>query len=162
MDISNAPTTTYRPEQSSYLKPNRKMKIGAVAKHFNVSVDLLRLYEREGLLIPLKSDKGTRYYTENDMEWISTLLRLVRESGLNFAGIRYLTALLPCWETHRCSGPEQEKCTLAMSAAEPCWVRQTCCQAERDCYTCEVYRSAPKCTNLKAVLRPTVQVGSAD
>jgi len=34
--------------------PNGSIKIGAVAGHFGVSVDLLRLYEREGLLIPIK------------------------------------------------------------------------------------------------------------
>ena len=44
----------------------KRIKIGEVASHFGVSVDLLRLYEREGLLIPLKSAKGTRYFTEDD------------------------------------------------------------------------------------------------
>src|SRR4051794_10710650 len=73
------------------------IKIGVVARKFEVSVDLLRLYEREGLLVPLKSPKGTRYFTEQDFEWINTLMRLVRDSGLNFAGIRHLLALLPCW-----------------------------------------------------------------
>ncbi len=51
----------------------KRIKIGAVARHFGVSVDLLRLYEREGLLIPLKSPKGTRYFTELDYPWIDTL-----------------------------------------------------------------------------------------
>jgi hypothetical protein len=67
---------------------NDKIKIGEVAHHFGVSVDLLRLYEREGLLIPLKSPKGTRYFTREDYPWIATLLRLVREAGLNFTCLR--------------------------------------------------------------------------
>ncbi len=67
-----------------------------------ISVDLLRLYEREGLLIPIKSPKGTRYFTELDFPWIATVLRLVREAGLNFAGIRHLLALIPCWEIRGC------------------------------------------------------------
>jgi DNA-binding transcriptional MerR regulator len=71
-------------------QPGVRIKIGTVAKHFKISVDLLRLYEREGLVIPLKSSKGTRYYTEQDYAWIATILRLVRDARLNFAGIRHL------------------------------------------------------------------------
>lgn len=128
-----------------------RIKIGAVARHFNVSVDLLRLYEREGLLIPIKSPKGTRYFTERDYAWIGTLLRLVREARLNFAGIRHLLALLPCWELNGCSSDSKQSCPIVKGATEPCWVNKSCCKP-RDCYTCSVYRSASACENLKAML----------
>jgi len=133
---------------------HQKIKIGTVAKHFDISVDLLRLYEREGLLLPVKSTKGTRYFTARDFEWISTLLKLVRESGLNFAGIRYLLALLPCWNLNRCDDSKLGNCPNKMSAATPCWAAETCCHAERDCYECAVYRMAPNCANLKVLLAP--------
>ncbi len=132
-----------------------KIKIGAVAKHFDVSVDLLRLYEREGLLLPIKSNKGTRYFTTQDYEWISTLLHLVRESGLNFAGIRYLLALLPCWTVNRCSDAGIAACTAKQSADTPCWAaNERPCQQDRDCYGCTVYRLAPNCANLKTLFSP--------
>ena len=83
-----------------------RIKIGVVARDFGVSVDLLRLYEREGILIPLKSPKGTRYFTRLDYPWIATVLRLVREARLNFAGIRHLLALLPCREIRGCEGTQ--------------------------------------------------------
>ena len=98
----------------------KKVKIGEVAQYFGVSVDLLRLYEREGLLIPLKSAKGTRYFTQLDYPWIATVLRLVREARLNFAGIRHLLALLPCWEIRGCSETTKAGCAVASGATAPC------------------------------------------
>jgi hypothetical protein len=128
-----------------------KIKIGAVARYFNVSVDLLRLYEREGLLIPLKSPKGTRYFTELDYPWIATVLRLVREARLNFVGIRHLLALLPCWEIRGCGDGPKRNCLAAAGADAPCWMDQNCCNPG-DCYACDVYRAACKCENLKAFI----------
>lgn len=131
-----------------------KIKIGAVARHFNISVDLLRLYEREGLVIPLKSPKGTRYFTEADYVWIGTVLRLVREARLNFAGIRHLLALLPCWEFRECGYEKKQNCPVVKDSTAPCWESRKCCQAtgDQDCYNCAVYRSAPACENLRALL----------
>lgn len=132
--------------------PGTRVKIGAVAKHFSISVDLLRLYEREGLVIPIKSPKGTRYFTEKDYVWIGTVLRLVREARLNFAGIRHLLALLPCWEIRACGHEKKQNCTVTKDPTAPCWTNRTCCSEEQDCYNCAVYRSAPACENLKALL----------
>jgi len=128
-----------------------RLKIGAVARHFNISVDLLRLYEREGLLIPIKSPKGTRYFTEQDYPWIETLLRLVREARLNFAGIRRLLALIPCWEIRNCPEERRAACPSARDASKPCWMHHNCAH-EGDCYTCPVYRAAASCQNLKPLL----------
>jgi len=124
----------------------KRIKIGEVARYFGVSVDLLRLYEREGLLIPLKSPRGTRYFTELDYPWIATVIRLVREERLNFAGIRHLLALLPCWDIRGCN--EKNNCSIVGSASTPCWMVHICCRPE-DCYGCAVYRSACQCDNLK-------------
>ncbi len=134
--------------QQSELGSPKRIKIGEVAEHFGVSVDLLRLYEREGLLIPLKSSKGTRYFTERDYPWIATVLRLVREAHLNFAGIRHLLALLPCWDIRRCESGKQA-CKSDAGPSAPCWMEQSCCKPG-DCYSCDVYRSACQCENLKA------------
>jgi DNA-binding transcriptional MerR regulator len=147
---SSAPTADslveYLPQSKAEALP--PIKIGAVAQHFGVSVDLLRLYEREGLLIPLKSPKGTRYFTQRDYLWIAAVLRLVREERLNFAGIRHLLALLPCREIRGCDGVPKANCSLTAGAAEPCWIHQNCC-SPGDCYQCGVYRAAAKCENLK-------------
>src|ERR1039458_6475878 len=74
---SSAPTADslveYLPQSKAEALP--PIKIGGVAQHFGVSVDLLRLYEREGLLIPLKSPKGRRDFTQRDYLWIAAVLR---------------------------------------------------------------------------------------
>lgn len=133
---------------------NGKIKIGAVARHFNISVDLLRLYEREGLVIPMKSPKGTRYFTQQDYIWIGTVLRLVREARLNFAGIRHLLALLPCWEIRKCGFEKKNACPVVKDSTTPCWTNRGCCEKTpvEECYYCPVYRSAPACENLRALL----------
>jgi DNA-binding transcriptional MerR regulator len=133
-------------------QPGVRIKIGTVAKHFKISVDLLRLYEREGLVIPLKSSKGTRYYTEQDYAWIATILRLVRDARLNFAGIRHLLALLPCWEIRNCGFDKKQGCSIIKDSTTPCWNNKSCCSDPKECYSCSVYRSAPACENLKALL----------
>ena len=137
---------------SSDGREGRRIKIGEVARHFNISVDLLRLYEREGLLIPIKSPKGTRYFTEHDFPWIETLMRLVRSAGLNFAGIRHLLALLPCWQIRSCGDIRKPGCNIGEQICEqPCWMTRNCCEPG-DCYSCEVYRSASHCENLKGFI----------
>lgn len=140
-------------EKENLKASTSRIKIGAVARHFNVSVDLLRLYEREGLLIPIKSQKGTRYFTEQDYLWIGTVLRLVREARLNFAGIRHLLALLPCWKIRNCGFEKKQQCPVMKDPTAPCWTNRTCSTSNaQDCYTCAVYRSAPSDENLNALL----------
>lgn len=129
----------------------QKTKIGAVARRFGVSPDLLRLYEREGLLIPIKSRLGTRYFTERDCEWIATLLRLVRDAGLNFAAIRRLLAITPCWQVRQCGYRDREQCPYHAERTRPCWMSRGCCK-DADCYTCPVYRAAPQSEPLQALL----------
>jgi len=137
--------------------PNGSIKIGAVAHHFGVSVDLLRLYEREGLLIPIKSPRGTRYFTEHDYPWIAMILRLVREARVNLAGIRHLLAALPCWQIRNCGFESKKGCPVISDESRPCWSNRATCPVvcAQDCYFCSVYRSAPNCENFRALL-PTV------
>jgi MerR family transcriptional regulator/heat shock protein HspR len=133
--------------------PENAIKIGDVARHFRISADLLRLYEREGLLIPIRSRGSRRYFTDRDYRWISTLLRLVRQARLNFAGIRHLLALLPCWQIRACGHRQKQGCPFIRDATSPCWTnKRNCCKNEQDCYSCVVYRAAPECENLKSVL----------
>jgi MerR family transcriptional regulator/heat shock protein HspR len=145
------PIAALKPAPQSPSEPLIRIKIGEVSRYFGVSVDLLRLYEREGLLIPLKSAKGTRYFTKADYPWIATVIRLVREERLNFAGIRRLLALLPCWDIRACGIVRKHDCNIISGVAEPCWIDHACCQPG-DCYACEVYRAACRCENLKAFL----------
>lgn len=61
--------------------------IGTVAKMYNIHPQTLRLYEKEGLLKPSRTEGNTRLYTEEDLEQLDFILTLTRDLGVNIAGI---------------------------------------------------------------------------
>ena len=68
-------------------KKVKKYTISVVAEQYGVHQQTLRLYEREGLITPSRSEKGTRYYTEEDIERLELILSLTRDMGVNLAGV---------------------------------------------------------------------------
>ena len=61
--------------------------ISAVAEMYQIHPQTLRLYEREGLLRPSRSEGNTRLYTDEDLERLEFILNLARDLGVNIAGI---------------------------------------------------------------------------
>ena len=61
--------------------------ISAVAEMYEIHPQTLRLYEREGLLKPSRTDGNTRLYTDEDLERLEFILNLARDLGVNIAGI---------------------------------------------------------------------------
>ena len=53
-------------------------------------MDRIRLYEREGLLAPSRSEGNTRLYTDDDLERLEVILKLTRELGVNLAGVEII------------------------------------------------------------------------
>jgi len=68
----------------------KKYTISVVAEEYGVHPQTLRLYEREGLIKPSRSAKGTRYYTEEDVERLELILNLTRDLGVNLAGVEII------------------------------------------------------------------------
>jgi len=68
----------------------KKYTISVVAEEYGVHPQTLRLYEREGLITPSRSAKGTRYYTEEDVERLELILNLTRDLGVNLAGVEII------------------------------------------------------------------------
>jgi MerR family transcriptional regulator/heat shock protein HspR len=64
--------------------------ISSVAEQFGIHPQTLRLYEREGLLSPSRSDGNTRLYTDEDLERLEVILQLTREFGVNLAGVEII------------------------------------------------------------------------
>lgn len=64
--------------------------ISAVAEMYNIHPQTLRLYEREGLLLPSRSEGNTRLYTEEDLQRLEVILNLTRDLGVNLAGIEII------------------------------------------------------------------------
>jgi MerR family transcriptional regulator/heat shock protein HspR len=61
--------------------------ISAVAEMYDIHPQTLRLYEREGLLKPSRTEGNTRLYTDEDIERLEFILNLARDLGVNIAGI---------------------------------------------------------------------------
>src|SRR6202051_1453466 len=64
--------------------------ISAVAEQYQLHPQTLRLYEREGLLKPSRSDGNTRLYTDDDLERLDVILKLTRDLGVNLAGVEII------------------------------------------------------------------------
>ena len=64
--------------------------ISAVAEMFDIHPQTLRLYEREGLLKPSRSDGNTRLYSDEDLEQLEVILSLTRDLGVNLAGVEII------------------------------------------------------------------------
>ena len=72
--------TTKRKSKGAYM-------ISAVAEMYDIHPQTLRLYEREGLLKPSRTEGNTRLYTDEDIERLEFILNLARDLGVNIAGI---------------------------------------------------------------------------
>jgi MerR family transcriptional regulator/heat shock protein HspR len=78
------------PEASSPGTPPGRGKyymISVVAKSYGVHPQTLRLYEREGLLKPSRTEGNTRLYSEDDLRQLEVILNLTRDLGVNLAGV---------------------------------------------------------------------------
>ena len=64
--------------------------ISAVSQKYNIHPQTLRLYEREGLLRPSRTEGNTRLYSDEDLEQLETILSLTRDLGVNLAGVEII------------------------------------------------------------------------
>ncbi len=64
--------------------------ISVVSKMLGVHPQTLRIYEREGLVRPVRTGGGVRLYSQGDVERIRLVMRLTRELGINLAGVEVI------------------------------------------------------------------------
>lgn len=128
--------------------------IGESAKKVGLSIPTLRLYEKEGMVIPLKTKNKRRFYSQVDLRIIRSVHRLIQRAGMNFAGIRRLLALMPCWEMKPCCEGAHRTCAVPTISDRPCWaVEDTVCrQMDADCRSCPVYARAADVAEMKTVI----------
>lgn len=67
--------------------------ISSVAEMYGIHPQTLRLYEREGLLKPSRTEGNTRLYTDEDLERLEIILSLARDLGVNISGIAIILQL---------------------------------------------------------------------
>ena len=64
--------------------------ISVVSKNYGIHPQTLRLYEREGLLKPSRTEGNTRLYSEDDLKQLEVILNLTRDLGVNLAGVEII------------------------------------------------------------------------
>jgi MerR family transcriptional regulator, heat shock protein HspR len=64
--------------------------ISSVASTYDIHPQTLRLYERQGLLKPSRSEGNTRLYTDDDLKRLELILNLTRDLGVNLAGVEII------------------------------------------------------------------------
>ncbi len=142
--------------QNSKFNPDDPVfSIGVAAEKFNVSVHTLRLYESQGLIMPHKTASGRRMYSQSDLDRIACIRTMIEENGLNIAGIKWLLALIPCWELLPCSQEDRRQCNAFSDNTQPCWMardRAPRC-SDVECRDCHVYKDLSSCHNFKEFLK---------
>jgi MerR family transcriptional regulator/heat shock protein HspR len=73
--------------------------ISAVALKYDIHPQTLRLYEREGLLKPSRTEGNTRLYSDEDLQELERILALTRDLGVNLAGVEIILNMRRKMET---------------------------------------------------------------
>jgi MerR family transcriptional regulator/heat shock protein HspR len=71
-------------------EPRQYYHISSVAKMYDIHPQTLRLYEREGLITPSRSQGNTRLYSAEDLKRLELVLNLIRDLGVNLAGVEVI------------------------------------------------------------------------
>jgi MerR family transcriptional regulator, heat shock protein HspR len=67
--------------------------ISAVSKMFTIHQQTVRLYEKEGLISPKRSEGNTRLFSEEDVEQLEEVIYLTHQLGINLAGVQMILKL---------------------------------------------------------------------
>src|SRR5271167_2068132 len=99
--------------------------ISSVAEMYEIHPQTLRLYEREGLLKPSRTEGNTRLYTDEDLQRLEFILSLARDLGVNISGIAIILQMRERMEEMQHQIQEfvqyiqKEVLTRASAAADP-------------------------------------------
>jgi len=99
--------------------------ISAVAEMYDIHPQTLRLYEREGLLKPSRTEGNTRLYTDEDLQRLEFILTLARDLSVNISGIAIILQMRERMEEMQRQIQEfvqyiqREVLTRATAAADP-------------------------------------------
>jgi DNA-binding transcriptional MerR regulator len=123
------------------------ISIGTIAEKTGLSVSAIRKYEKEGLIIPHRTESGYRLFSLEDIDRILIIRHMIQEIGLNIEGIRRLQALIPCWKELSCSSKRRKRCRAYKENTKPCWMIKNidCPKDGNKRRNCPVYRLGFKC-----------------
>ncbi len=129
--------------------------LGIASQLSDIPAHSIRQYIDKGLLIPYKLDSSRHLFSANDIQRLRHIHMLIQEKGLNFAGIKALMAMIPCWEIRPCGKSDRENCNAYASDSIPCWEaseKGRKCKNE-NCRDCDVYKVLSEGSDFKEVIR---------
>ena len=129
--------------------------ISAAAKLLGISIPTLRMYEKEGLVLPHKTKSNQRIYSKQDIDRIQCIRRAIKEKGISINGIKVIYSLIPCWDIIKCSDDDRGNCGAYNGGEKPCWTfnhPDTTCE-HKDCRDCDVYLNYSQCGKIKILLQ---------
>jgi MerR family transcriptional regulator, heat shock protein HspR len=129
--------------------------ISVAAKLLNISVHTLRMYEREGLIVPFKKESNQRLYSQEDLDRINCIRNEIKTSKISINGIKTIYSMIPCWDIVKCTKKEREKCGSFNGSNSPCWTYNhnlNVCGTKK-CRDCIVYSQYSECNNVKELIK---------
>ncbi len=95
--------------------------ISVAAQLVGVSVHTLRMYEKQGLLLPFKKESKHRMYSQFDISRLKCIRDTITNHKFTISGIKGMLSLIPCWKIINCSDEERNNCSAYNGSFEPCW-----------------------------------------
>ncbi|VAX28923.1 hypothetical protein MNBD_IGNAVI01-1321 [hydrothermal vent metagenome] len=129
--------------------------IGEAATILGISVHTIRMYEKEGLILPRKTSTNQRVYSKKDLDKIQCIRNSIREKKVGINGIKIIYSLIPCWEVIKCSEEDRKNCGAFNSYEKPCWNYNhpnTVCE-NKECVDCDVYQEYTHCDKIKELIK---------
>lgn len=129
--------------------------ISAAATLLHISVHTLRMYEREGLIIPFQKESKQRLYSRADIERLECIRSGINEMKMSINGIKTMYSLIPCWKIVGCSEVDRENCNAYKEHSKPCWSychSNNICK-DRSCRECDAYSRHSQCVEIKELIK---------
>lgn len=79
------------------------------------------MYEREGLIVPFKTESNRRLYSGSDLERIRRIRKDINDNKIGINCLRAISSLIPCWDTINCSVQDRKNCKAFNEYYQPCW-----------------------------------------
>lgn len=91
--------------------------IGVVAKTLGVCPATLRIWERKGLIKPVRIGKD-RFYSKNDLDRLEYIKKLIQKQGMNIEGVKGMLNVTKCWEIRGCNPKDRGNCKVYLKYAK--------------------------------------------
>ncbi|MFC1613821.1 MerR family transcriptional regulator [Gemmatimonadota bacterium] len=127
--------------------------IGVASELLDLSPHSLRLYEKEGLILPHRTATNRRIYSDVELAKVKNIRKLIQESGLNFSAIRHILSSIPCWKFNNSDCSACAHFIDFLNMDQPCWINSENCKNKGElCRDCPVYQHSTGFCNIKEMI----------